>query len=119
MKRTPLTRSLHLFAGITLLSGIAVTTMEGSLLASLGGGDMALVDQLLPYNEQLREAPSAAANPLAQAEAAARLTLGLMLIVLGFFLHGLARVREERPVHITVKQSQKRSSKWFWMEMRL
>lgn len=119
MKRTPLSGSLHLFAGIALLSGIAISTMEMPLLARLGGGDMALVDQLLPYNEQLRPAPTETADPLAQAEAAAQLTLGLMLIVLGFFVHGLARAREERPVHISVVPPKKRPAKWFWMELRI
>lgn len=119
MKRTPLTRSLHLFAGIALLAGISLTALHGPVFASLSGGDMTIVDQMLPGGEQQRASPAAAPDPLAQAQAATQLSLGLLLIVLGFFLHGLARTREERPVHITVVPGKKRRSAWFWMEMRM
>lgn len=121
MARTPLTRTLHLAAVLALCSGIGLTALEGPLIAGLGGGDMTLVDQLLPNsNAELRQAaPIGPIDPLAQAEAAAQLTLGLLLIVLGFFIHGLARFREERPVHITAQPPAKRQPSWFWVEMRM
>lgn len=117
MARTPFTRSLHLLAAVALFSGISLTALQGPLFASLAGGDVMLINEVIP-GAQLRQAPPAAADPLAQAEAAAQLVLGLMLIVLGFFLHGFARVREERPVHITVAPKKKPRT-WFWVEMRV
>lgn len=54
----------------------------------------------------------------AQAYAAANLVTGILLIVLGFFIHALVRAREELTVPVTVKPKQKKTT-WFWMEMRV
>ncbi len=82
-------------------------------------------DLLSGQGSSLMPSPLAApalhdAAPAAFASGPMQLVLGVAFIVIGFFLHALIGVREERAVHITVVPKKKiREQKWFWMEIRI
>jgi hypothetical protein len=118
VKHTLLSRSLNLFAAFSIFCGIGLTGYGAPLYASITPDGAARLNAMLPEGAQLYTAAPAAINPYQAADAAIQLTTGILLIVLGFFAHGLSRMRSERPVHITIKKS-KRRRMWYWMEMSI
>jgi hypothetical protein len=97
---------------LSLIMGIGITASQGSLYANVTGVGSTVFHTAAP-------AQIAFTQPLMAAQAGANFVFGILLIVLGFFIHGLVRARDERHVHITVKPSKKRRASWFWMEMRV
>lgn len=108
-----LPRMLNTLAGLSLAAGIAVSGSVTISQASLTHPGSTLLDSM----SQLHAAP--VVSIYERADAGIQLIAGILLVLLGFFLHALARTRSgERPVHITVKPSAKRRM-WFWIEMRV
>jgi hypothetical protein len=101
------------------MMGIAPIAQQTLSLASLTAPGSTVMDRAATAGIQLHQAASAVPNVYQQADAAIQLVMGILLIVLGFFLHALARMQNgERPVHITVKPKKKRQM-WFWVDMRI
>ena len=66
--------------------------------------------------------PIISAVPLyEQATAADQMVVGILLILLGFFMHGLMTSHEERTVRVKAVPRKKQNHKHnlFWMEMRV
>lgn len=115
-----ITQSLNLFAGLMLISGISLSAMQVPQYANLSGGGASIGINPQNHSVELRPAAVAYVNHYEQADAGVQLILGMLLILLGFFIHGFARANSERPVHITVKPSRRtHEKKWFWMEMQI
>jgi hypothetical protein len=105
-----------------LVLGITLTTVgsAGTLAANLSGGGATVLDSAAGMH-------GAAFAPQYESAAAAwQLTLGLLLILLGFFLHAYMMAKDERPVRVKAgkkSKSHKRSTKshglWYWMEMKV
>lgn len=108
-------RFLSVFA---LISGMALA--GGNALPTLNA---ALIEQNATHpaaSSQLTMDPIASAYQ--PASAAEELTIGVLLIVLGFFLHALIKSRESRRVHISVvprKEKTIRPKELYWMEMKM
>lgn len=120
MTHTLLIHGLKGIAALVLVTGITISAHTAPLYASLSSGQgLMVINQPEVTGETLRSAAEVVLTPsYAQAEASAQLVLGMLLIVLGFFIYGLARTQEEgRPVHITVKP--KKQVQWYWLELRL
>ncbi len=108
-----LPRALNALAGLSLTAGIVVSGSLALTQASLSAPGSTLLDS----GGQLHAAT--VIDVYQSADAGIQLIAGILLVLLGFFLHALARTRSgERPVHITVKPSTKRRM-WFWIEMRV
>lgn len=122
MTHTLISKGLNLLAAFALISGIGLSVSQTMLYASLSGQGSTLVDLVAQNNgsEELHSAPMVmTADTYQSIDARIQLVIGILLIVLGLFIHGLARARDERNVHITVKpSSKKRRTMWYWMEMR-
>lgn len=114
-------QSLNLVAGLMLISGISLAAMQAPTYANLSGGGASVGINLQSNDVELRPAATVTyINPYQQADAGIQLILGMLLIMLGFFIHGFARASSERPVHITIAPPKpKHEHKWFWMEMRI
>ena len=117
-----------LIAGIVL----AVQGGLGTLRANLSGGGATLMTiQSQPEAPEvaLIQGPLHGAAPFAplyaSAQAAFQLTLGLLFILLGFFLHAYMMARDERRVRVTdvTKQAAslvpEKEPQWFWVEIRV
>lgn len=121
MTHTLISKGLNLLAAFALISGIGLSASQTMLYASLSGQGSTLMDPMAQTgSEELHSAPMLmTADAYQSIDARIQLVIGILLIVLGLFIHGLARARDERNVHITVKPSaKKRRTMWYWMEMR-
>jgi len=114
-------QSLNLVAAMVLMAGISVCTMQVETYAQLSGYGSSAGISFQPEEAVLRPAVTTTyVSSYQQADAGIQLILGMLLIVLGFFVHGLARSTHERSVHITIAPPKpKHERKWFWMEMRI
>src|SRR2546430_581484 len=111
MARTKTPKRLSALPGISLVSGLGFTAIPAPLYAQLSGVGSATTDL------KIMQPVARTLVIYDHADVPTQLTLGMLLIVLGFFLHGLARMRDERPVHISVKPKKRKS--WFWVELRV
>ncbi|HVW66304.1 MAG TPA: hypothetical protein VHA78_01070 [Candidatus Peribacteraceae bacterium] len=113
---------LRLLTSTTLVAGIMLTIGNAFIYtqADLTGGGATV--SLHPAATSMLKTPAVVTNVLPayeKANAADELVVGILLIMLGFFLHALVMSREERNVHITVKPSRRKVREWFWIEMRV
>lgn len=108
---------LNLAAAFALVTGISMAGAYAPTYAALSGyGSM--VTEKAAVGAELRSAAGAVPIDLyVQADAAAQLALGVLLITLGFFLHGLSRMRDERPVKVRKGSKKKHSQKFLWMQL--
>lgn len=123
-----------LFAGIVLV----VQGSFGTLNANLTGGGALVIDKAIPAEAIVMQADgihgAAPFVPLYEsAVAASQLAMGVLLIVLGFFLHAFLMSRGERsvPVHEAPATAPKedmmpfdptpltRKRQWYWIEMKI
>lgn len=112
---------LRLLTSTVLVAGIMLTIGNSFIYtkADLTGMDADI--SLHPAATSIIKTPAVVTSVLPayeKANAADELVVGILLIMLGFFLHALAVSREERNVHITVKP-RKKLREWFWVEMRV
>lgn len=120
---------LRFVTGMILTSGIALTIGNQLIYASVvfgsGGGAQLQMHSAAPAEIQTTmEATSAVLPAYEQANASVQMVVGILLILLGFFLHGLLASHDERTVKVKAvprkKQAHKTSKKHlFWMEMRV
>jgi Zn-dependent protease len=114
--------ALRLLTALVLVSGISMTIGNGFTFsqAQLSGGGANILHSAASTQAQVL---TEAVLPAYQhADAATQMVIGILLILLGFFMHGLMISHEERNVHITVvprKKRANRTQRWFWMEMRV
>jgi len=105
---------IALVTGIGLSAGNALNVMGAELT---GKGSMEL------HPAATTELPVTAITAVYHpASASDELVVGILLILLGFFLHALILSRESRNVHISVvprKEKEIRPKELFWMEMRM
>lgn len=107
MTHTSLIHGFKGIAALALVVGITISAQTLPLYASLTSTELHPVEGMIITPSYV------------QADTAAQLLLGMLLIVLGFFIYGLARTKEEgRPVHISVRPKKKQPA-WYWLEVRL
>lgn len=82
---------------------------QGSSLTSLGVMD----------DTALHMAGPAVAETMRSAEIGIQLIFGVLLVLLGFFLHALLATREEHAVPIRIVEKPKRRRAFYWMEMHV
>lgn len=118
---------LRILTALTLVSGISlsVANTAPSLQGEVTGQGSSLelhpaatetVKNTLPPQMQIATAIYQPAN------ASDELVVGILLIMLGFFLHALVLSRESRKVHVTSiprKEAKPRTRDLFWVEMRM
>lgn len=110
-------RFLNILSVTALLSGITSIAGQTISVASLTAPGSTVIDRVTT-GMQMHQAADVLPGAYAQADAAIQLSAGILFILLGFFLHALARMQNgERPVHITVKP--KKRQMWFWVDMRI
>lgn len=110
-----LLRTLTVFA---LVTGIALT-VSNAMTYSQARTAMVGSDVVLHGAATAPLLPDVSIVPAYEkATAADQLVVGILLILLGFFLHALVLSREERKVHITVKP-RRSMRQWFLVEMRM
>lgn len=124
MTNTRIRAFLHSATVLSLAIGLTMTAESGVDFAHAtvsGVGTLVVETAKHAAASELMFEPAPFVQAYEKAHAAEHMTLGIMLIVLGFFFHALLRARDERPVHITVKPSKKRRKQvaWFWMEIRV
>jgi hypothetical protein len=120
---------LRFVTAMVLVSGIAMTLSNQLMYAQVhyetGGGATLHLHGAAPAAIQSSfEASNAVLPEYRQANASAQMVIGILLILLGFFLHGLLESHEERTVPVKVgkrKKSAHRPKKrnLFWMEMQV
>ncbi len=112
-------RSLQILSAMALLWGIGLTAAHSLAIGSLTAPGSTVVERG-PVGETLHSAAFMTAS-MERADAGIQLITGILLILLGFFLHAFARMQNgERPVHISVKErSHEKRRMWYWIEMRI
>lgn len=109
----------YLVLGLTLI----VTTPFGNLRGQLvthGGGAVLMkmsTDETLHSAADATVLQTDVTLAYARAAAARQLMLGILIFTLGGFIHAYQVLREERPVHITVKK--RRQQLLYWLEMKV
>ena len=108
---------LRLAASISVFTGFCMAVANGkSVEASLSGiGSSVLTHPAAPL--ALQQGPVTSVTLFEQTQSIQQFAIGLLLILLGFFLHAFLLSRS-RSVHITVAPKQSVRS-WFWIEMRV
>lgn len=97
---------------------------------AIAGGMPLLQAQLVPTHQgaTMMSEPFHTAAPTepTDTDSAGRLLgLSIFVILFGGFLHALYTLRDEKPVHITIKKKVKAkkepvlSERWFWMEIKV
>jgi hypothetical protein len=111
-------RSLQILSAIALLWGIGLTAAHSLAIGSLTAPGSTMLHTSASTEEILH---SAAYVAMERADAGIQLITGILLILLGFFLHAFARMQNgERPVHISVKPGKNEKRRmWYWIEMRI
>ena len=102
----------YMLAGIALMSQSTISHLEGTVLNS-GGATLTTLHGAAENMALAHEA----ARAMESALAARNLALGVLLFALGGFMHAYQVVRDERPVHITVKK--KKPMLLYWLEMKI
>ncbi len=111
-------RSLQILSAVALLWGIGLTAAHSLAIGSLTAPGSTVLDAPEGAGETLRSA--AYVMSMERADAGIQLITGILLILLGFFLHAFARMQNgERPVHISVKERKEKRRMWYWVEMRM
>jgi len=112
-------RFLNILSAVALIWGTTISAMQTVSQAFLTGGGVTVLNKLPSAGQELHAAADVLPVIIARADSGIQLITGMLLIVLGGFLHALARMQNgERPVHITVKPAKKRQM-WFWVDMRI
>ena len=117
----------HFLTAIVLTAGIALTSANGLIYtqANLTGVGTGLKDTIVIKGGAIEATIHAAAtgSPYIRAAAAINMILGMLFILMGFFLHALFRSQYERKVHITVAPKKEKPvisrESWFWVEMKV
>ncbi len=87
--------------------------------SSLSGVGSTVIEHPAATETTLRSASYISFAPLYErAYAGEQLVLGILLIVLGFFVHGLLRTNGERKVHVTSKP-RKQTQRFFFVELSI
>lgn len=116
---------LHLFTALVLALGIQLTVSNGmhyaeaQLLTGVGS-DVLTHPAATPLLKEVF--PTSSFVPLyEQATAADQMVVGILLILLGFFMHALLVSHDERSVRITAvpRKEKPRTRTFFWIEMRV
>lgn len=111
---------LNIMSIFALVGGISLSISRSFTVASLTQGGTTLID-ISTYSsiQKLHSAATVMTPNYQSAEAGVQLIIGILLILLGFFLHAFARMQKgERPVHITIKPKKNRQM-WYWVDMRI
>jgi hypothetical protein len=108
-----------LFAGIALVIQGGIGTLKADL-TGVGSTVLAYENQIIDDGAL----HGAAFVPLYESAAAGmQLAVGVLLIVLGFFLHALFMAGDERRVRVHAVDKPKlvlqKQPQWFWIEMRM
>jgi|GEM_PF-3085328 len=126
MTHKPLSHAFAVVTGLIVSGGIILTMTAGNdyVRAELTGQGSTVIDAELhsaaQTPAQLQRGSGSFVPLYERAYAAEQLVLGILLIVLAFFFHGLVRVRDEQPVHITVKPpTKKKQAAWYWIELKV
>lgn len=123
-------RGIAVIASVAMLIGSAPSVLRAQLSgqgATIGGFGNAEPRATIAVEEG-RVTLHGAADTDATADSAMRdLALGMLLLLLGFLLHGLIVTRGERTVHVTAQPSRvrswqrhgKRRETWYWVELQI
>ncbi len=112
----------YLLGGLVIMASTPWTDIRGQLLNSGGSTVMELAHDRAQNvlhgaaNDAVMLSDEAVAQ-MRSAVAAKQLMFGILLFTLGGFIHAYERLRNERPVHITVKK--KKPMLLYWLEMKL
>ena len=114
----------YLLGGLTLMATTPFADLRAEILNS-GGSTLLHVayeddDREAVLHGAADDAVALADEALAAAKsatAARQLMLGILVFVLGGFVHAYERLRSERPVRITVKK--KKPVTLFWLQMKI
>ena len=105
-------RLLNILSATSLVSGVGLFASRTVFQADLTGQGSTILETGL--HQAAGDIPA-----IAPADAGVQLMSGILLILVAFFLHALAKSRNgERSVHITVKPKKKQKT-WFWIEMKI
>lgn len=113
---------LRFFAATALAWGIMLTIGNAAIYMKADLTGVGTTVHLHGAATNIIHAPAVVTSVIPayeKANAADELVVGILLIMLGFFLHALIVSREERKVHITAKPSRRTVREWFWVEMRV
>lgn len=102
-----------------LLGGLALmaTTPWQHLTGMLSHGGSTLMEQMHGSADMSATLAGEALAEAEQAAASRQLMLGILLFSFGGFVHAYQRLRDERPVKITVKK--RKPALLYWLEMKL
>lgn len=103
----------YLIGGIALMA----TAPWQHLTGMLSHGGSTLMEQLHGSADVSATLAQEALTEAEKASASRQLLLGILLFTFGGFVHAYQRVRDERPVHITVKK--RKPQLLYWLEMKL
>lgn len=121
MAKTHFTKALRISATMTILSGLMLSSVYAYSFAEVTGLGTTVPQQVISTITGAEYKPAAMSSPVNvydKAGAAVQVSLGMLLVIAGLFLHLAARLREERPVHITVAPKKKELT-MFWVEMNV
>jgi len=113
-------RSLHAALVTAYLVGgllLMATTPWQHLAGMLSHGGSTLMEQLHGSADVSATLAEEALSEAEKAAASRQLMLGILLFTFGGFVHAYQRLRDERPVKITVKK--RKPQLLYWLEMRL
>ena len=120
------TTVLRSLAALTLAMGISLTVANdiGYVHASLTGvgTNVLMLHAAAPATMRTGIPVISNISAYAQTHATDQMTVGILLILLGFCLHAFTVSHESHRVRITAvprKKSTARSRSWFWMEMQI
>lgn len=117
----------HLLTASVLSIGISLVGVHGMIYTQgqLTGVGTGLSDSLVIEGGAMAVTihAAAAASPYVRAESAIHMILGMLFILMGFFLHALFRSQYERKVHISVVPKKEKpvisKESYFWVEMKV
>ncbi len=119
---------LSFVTGLILTSGIALTIGNGLMYAQVdyqsGGGATLQMHGAAPEVNPLQptmEATNAVLPAYERANASTEMVVGILLILLGFFLHGLLRTQDERNVRVKAvpRKAKSTKKKWYYLELQV
>jgi len=111
----------YMLGGLALMASTPFADLRGQVQTYNGGATLTVraleTETLRGAADESVALAQDTSDAYASAAASRQLMLGVLLFTLGGFLHAYQVLRDERPVHITVKK--RKPMLLYWLEMKV
>lgn len=121
MTHTLLRTAINAVAALFFASGLGLMATQAAINASVSGVGSSIIEAAPTHEAAAIISQEIVEQTSNNTGGGMQLIIGVVLILIGLFIHGFVHVPNERPVHITIAPPRRkpRVMSWFWVEMKV